>query len=443
MYAMCLKATDLGLGSLWIGDTDILRKKSKYKNLMGAIAIGYPAETPSMRPRKPIETISNLKPVAESDKIEDGFLNPDILNRDFIFFSYSHENTEIVLADIIEMKHHGMPLWYDKSLSVGEKWDESAISIIKKNNCIVFLLYISYESLKSENVLKEFLAAREEKKKIIPIVLGEVTIQELILKLRENGYCTNADIYEAFLGKNAERLYIGRSAFPRRMEHFEKLISICFESGISQEFAAYDQFFYQIKNSQCIITGYSGVGENLCIPNCISGYPVSEIAESAFAEKTFIKSVSFPNTLKCLGLGAFRHTGLCEVFLPCSVEEVKTACFRDCEDLKKAVFSPKITYLSEALFRGCRSLKRFEAPENIERIEEAAFRNCSDIEEIFLPDTLKSMTEGCFFGCKSLKRLVIPQTVIGAEIQSFDTSPLLERIQIGEFIFEKGKGCKV
>ena len=51
---------------------------------------------------------------------------------------------------------------------------------------------------------------------------------------------------------------------------------------------------------------------------------------------------------------------------------------------------------------------------------------------------LKTMTEGGFYGCTSLIKLVIPISVVGAEIQSFDTSPLLERTQIGEFVFEKG-----
>ena len=46
MYAMCLKATDLDIGSLWVGDTDVLKSEKEYADLAGMVALGYPAEMP-------------------------------------------------------------------------------------------------------------------------------------------------------------------------------------------------------------------------------------------------------------------------------------------------------------------------------------------------------------------------------------------------------------
>ena len=54
---MLLEATSLGIGTLWICDTyfayDDLREHFKDKGeIIAAVALGYPAETPSERPRK-------------------------------------------------------------------------------------------------------------------------------------------------------------------------------------------------------------------------------------------------------------------------------------------------------------------------------------------------------------------------------------------------------
>lgn len=60
---ICLRATDLGLGSLWI--RDIVYTQKEIAKLIGyedmevisAISIGYPAEEPKQRPRKKLSEI--------------------------------------------------------------------------------------------------------------------------------------------------------------------------------------------------------------------------------------------------------------------------------------------------------------------------------------------------------------------------------------------------
>lgn len=63
---MLLKATELGLGTLWIANTcyayeeltDYLRTEHQ---LLGAIAVGYAEESPSQRPRKKTEDIAEYR----------------------------------------------------------------------------------------------------------------------------------------------------------------------------------------------------------------------------------------------------------------------------------------------------------------------------------------------------------------------------------------------
>lgn len=59
---MLLQAQDLGLGTLWIGNTffayeELCEYLKTDMQLVGAIALGYPDETPSARPRKNLNDI--------------------------------------------------------------------------------------------------------------------------------------------------------------------------------------------------------------------------------------------------------------------------------------------------------------------------------------------------------------------------------------------------
>lgn len=59
---LILKATELGLGTLWIANTffaypELVEYIGTEYQLVSAIALGYPAEKPNARPRKPLEEI--------------------------------------------------------------------------------------------------------------------------------------------------------------------------------------------------------------------------------------------------------------------------------------------------------------------------------------------------------------------------------------------------
>ena len=59
---LLLRATELGLGTLWIANTcfaypELMAAIGEPGQLVGAIAVGYPAEQPAQRPRKKMEEI--------------------------------------------------------------------------------------------------------------------------------------------------------------------------------------------------------------------------------------------------------------------------------------------------------------------------------------------------------------------------------------------------
>ena len=444
MYGMCLKATDLDIGSLWVGDSDILNDLEEYKDLIGIIALGYPKGKPSAQKRHDWEVVTDLTKKSDDLPVEDVIPDAKLEEVPYVFVSYSHADSDLVRSDIVELKRHGIPLWYDKALLVGEKWDKQALKYIRDKDCRGVLWYVSYESLASDAVYEELKVVIEERKKrklsIIPILIGGGTVSPLIARLRMEGKNDRADLYEKYFGKRDKVLFIPRSIMSRHTHHLGKVLKSISKSGVKENYSVYDCYYYEIVNGEAVITGYKGPSPCIEIPEKISGFPVTEIGDSAFSENTTIEKVIVKNTVKRLGAGVFRASTLVDIVLPDSIEEISTACFRDCLKLERIVLPSKITYLSEALFRGCANLREVIIPNDVVEMKEAVFNGCSSLEEVRLPDSLSVMTDGGFYGCSALRRLTIPETVQGVRNDSFDTSPCLERVRIGGFIFEKGKG---
>ncbi len=74
----------------------------------------------------------------------------------FIFVSYSHQDSEAVCADIARLQAEGIHIWYDEGLALGRTWDEQEVKLhIQKDACIAVIFYASEAFLSSESVWKE------------------------------------------------------------------------------------------------------------------------------------------------------------------------------------------------------------------------------------------------------------------------------------------------
>ena len=63
---MLLAAQDLGIGSLWICDVfeaygELSRWLGEDSQMIAAVSLGYPAESPEARPRKPVEEVTHWR----------------------------------------------------------------------------------------------------------------------------------------------------------------------------------------------------------------------------------------------------------------------------------------------------------------------------------------------------------------------------------------------
>lgn len=81
------------------------------------------------------------------------------------------------------------------------------------------------------------------------------------------------------------------------------------------------------------ITGFSGSGETVVIPETIEGHPVTGIAHRAFVDSE-AKTIILPKTMERIAAGAFDSCAVESVVLFDSIAELHNDSFRDCPNLK-------------------------------------------------------------------------------------------------------------
>lgn len=437
---MCLKATDLGLGSLIICDIQcaehaIADLLDTARRVVAILVIGYEKGLPVYSDKLPVEQITSGLSEDSQGEAEDDLPKAFIGNEPFVFISYSHRDSQQVIADLVQLKHCGVRLWYDSSIVYGEPWDEKALGIIDKPNCAGVFAYISSNSAKSVNVCTELKHAREKfanSAKIVGIHIGD---RVLSAYLGGNKDC-NDTLINVFSDKSK---YIPRSETAGDMSHIPYIVSQAYEWGAVSESGVYDDFRYAVVNSEVVITKYKGVSKTVEVPPVIIGRAVTAIGPNAFRYNEDVTKIILPQSVKRIEEGAFfGMTALQYVFLPDSIEYLGVAAFRKCGALKHVTLPKYLKKLEEALFRECVSLKECIVPEGVEELGEAVFNGCSSIESVILPDSLKRMTEGGFWGCGNLRNLVIPRDIQGLERQSFETCPYVN-VDAGGFRFRNGK----
>ena len=97
-----------------------------------------------------------------------------------LFISYSRQDEHVAQQFVDEFKSQGVECWLDKTkIQPGEEWPKEIVDGIKR--CEVMLLILSAQSAGSKNVEKEVGIAKEKKKRIIPIRIGECELNDGLL----------------------------------------------------------------------------------------------------------------------------------------------------------------------------------------------------------------------------------------------------------------------
>ena len=161
-------------------------------------------------------------------------------------------------------------------------------------------------------------------------------------------------------------------------------------------------------NGELTITGFDQgftptADYDLVIPADIDEKTVVSIAASAFKDRTTIKTVDFPSTLKKIGQEAFRNcSGLTTVTIPANVTSMDANVFWNSGVTTATIACPT---LGQGAFYQCSKLETVTIEEGVKVLginDGGAFHGCSKLATVTIPSTVTTMARNVFRDCTSL-----------------------------------------
>jgi hypothetical protein len=148
-----------------------------------------------------------------------------------------------------------------------------------------------------------------------------------------------------------------------------------------------------------VITGYSGPGGLVVIPDTIDGKPVTRIYDFAFSDCSDLTGAAISLNMKVIDPGAFRG---CD-----ALEEITAAGGNaSFSDIDGVLFSKDKTTLY--LYPAGRTDASYKIPEGVTLIGSGAFYGCSSLTNVTIPDEVDIIGSEAFYGCSSLTEVTIP-----------------------------------
>ena len=217
--------------------------------------------------------------------------------------------------------------------------------------------------------------------------------------------------------------------------------------------------------NRATITGYSGNATALYIPGEIDGHEVVAIGDSAFENRTDLRTVMIPDSvteieaysfnnctnlsnvtlsknLESMGSSAFGNCdGLTQIEIPKSLESCDISYgsygpFRDCDKLKKVKFEEGTTIIATMLFHHCTGIEEIEIPDTVTIIKDSAFEECTNLKSIQIPNTVTKIEPEAFYNCTSLTTVNIPDTVKSIDKSVFSGCASLTEVHLPSTIKE-------
>ncbi len=143
------------------------------------------------------------------------------------------------------------------------------------------------------------------------------------------------------------------------------------------------------------LTNYSGTAANVVIPS-----DVFYIGGDVFADKAFIKTVSFPDNIVSIGARAFKGcTGLTSVAIPKYVKTLSADAFSGCTSLATVTLNLYTEVISSGAFENC-PIKSITLPYTIKAIGMNAFKG-SQLTQVYIPSKTLQAIGDYAFGVKT------------------------------------------
>jgi hypothetical protein len=173
-----------------------------------------------------------------------------------------------------------------------------------------------------------------------------------------------------------------------------------------------EDYTYTTNNGTITITGYTGPGGAVTIPDKINGLPVTSIGNSAFWNCTSLTSVTIPNSVTSIEQVAFSYcTSLTNVTIPDSVTSIGYSAFMVCMSLTSVTIPDSVINIGSQAFYWCTSLTSVTIGNSVTSIGGGVFSDCTSLTSVTIPNSVSSIEGSAFSGCTSLTSVTIPNSV--------------------------------
>ena len=237
-----------------------------------------------------------------------------------------------------------------------------------------------------------------------------------------------------------------------------------FDAGAGAGGAIVPIYTYTLDDAnRATITGYSGNATALYIPDEIDGHEVVEIGDSAFENRTDLRTVMIPDSVTEIGSCAFnnctnlsnvtlsqnlkymegRAFGSCEKITKIEIPKSLDNCgnsgyasyhgpFGACSGLKKITFEEGATEVSNGLFRGCTGLEEINIPDGVTKIESSSFEDCINLVSVNISDSVIKIENEAFAGCEKIESINIPDSVTEIGERTFANCSKLSNVKLSK-----------
>ena len=166
--------------------------------------------------------------------------------------------------------------------------------------------------------------------------------------------------------------------------------------------------------SECLYKSTPDINIPSTVSDGTTTYTVTKIGQYAFDQKSFITSVTFPETLEYMDFCSFRWcSGLTQVTIPASLKELSSSNFSQCTNLETVTIAAgsQLTKVDEAAFYNCYKLTSINLPSTVTEIGTSAFIYCKGLTTFTMPASLTTLKSSAFNGCKGLTSITLPSGV--------------------------------
>lgn len=173
--------------------------------------------------------------------------------------------------------------------------------------------------------------------------------------------------------------------------------------------------------------------------------PVTKIGDFAFMQYANLKGITFPESLKVIGVQAFTFCeGLQDISLPGSLEKIDHFAFTGCYNLQyhtgELVFPESVTYIGDGAFDDCKSVFRIELPDRLDYLGRASFGG-TPLTEVYVP-YVAQIDGNPFLYCANLTKF----SGVYSEIDDaflIDSGRLISIAQASRSVFEVPEGVYI